>query len=32
MCGDALTEGVGREACQKEGYRLSAKLNSEVNH
>jgi hypothetical protein len=32
MCGDALTEGAGRDACQKEGYRLSAKLNGGDSH
>lgn len=32
MCGDALTEGAGCEACQQEGYRLNAKLNGGSGH
>ena len=32
MCGDALTEGAGRDACQKEGYRLNAKLYGGGSH
>ncbi len=32
MCGDALTEGAGRDACQKVGYRLNVKLNGGGSH
>lgn len=32
MCGDALTEGVSCDACQKEDYRLNAKLNGGDSH